>query len=89
MSAHTSGSKHVLREIRCMRLLGTHVSVVSIASLRCSLSLRFLPATPLVSMLQCTIVGLGSRGPRFAVAVFAMARARERGRPYFGKLADR
>jgi hypothetical protein len=36
MSAHTSDSKHVLREIRCMRLLGAHVNVVSICA-RCNL----------------------------------------------------
>ncbi len=36
MSAHTSDSKHVLREIRCMRLLGAHVNVVSMLDLFCN-----------------------------------------------------
>ena len=36
MSAHASDSKHVLREIRCMRVLGAHANVVSISDLFCN-----------------------------------------------------
>ncbi|EGB05228.1 hypothetical protein AURANDRAFT_31212, partial [Aureococcus anophagefferens] len=35
MSAHCIDSKHVLREIRCMRLLGAHTNIVSIHDLFC------------------------------------------------------
>lgn len=37
MSAHSSDSKHVLREIRCMRLLGLHTNVVSISDIFCNI----------------------------------------------------